>query len=634
MIFLLDKSTYLTNTFMAMSSTSFSLVTIEEVEILQKGDILLSLSDYNDMELDTYLTQLAKVKGFDFLRACIICNDIYVGPYFTDETACISCVMDRCKHNNKNADFVKFANYKLPLTIINVRHKAIEFVNYLDDVLQGKTDLRNRLVIFSNDGIKSSQIISSYECPICQDKSVIKAKELTLSERKKCSHNVHRIRMDFREEEFRSYLDKNFGIFKHEYRNMKSRYSPIYGVEMFLDGDFNESGFGRTYKPGKSRISAYLEAIERYSNSAYRSSKQMIRAAFKDIKDNAVNPEKYVLHNPDFQRMKTEFTSFSEDLVIDWIWGYSIKQQRPVLVPSQMVFYRDLEEFSVNSRFVYESSNGCALGSCVEEAIFHGLLEVIERDNFLVAWYNKLDLVEIDSDSLPRHIKLVVDRLNVENYSLRFFDITMELKIPSVWAILVDENEKALIKTFSAAGCSVNPENAIEAAMFEVITSLPIYQELFNNRADIEKIEKLNQHNEEIVELDDHIMLYAHKDSLKRLEFVLESNNKLPFTKVFTNAEILAQYKNRDLKEDLSNLMHNILAHHEDIIIVDISNNLTDTFSLKCVKVFAQGMLTMTFGENHKRINVDRVKYGPIISGRTANPIDIQNINKEPHPFP
>lgn len=39
---------------MAMSSTSFSLVTIEEVEILQKGDILLSLSDYNDMELDTY----------------------------------------------------------------------------------------------------------------------------------------------------------------------------------------------------------------------------------------------------------------------------------------------------------------------------------------------------------------------------------------------------------------------------------------------------------------------------------------------------------------------------------------------------------------------------------------------------
>ena len=43
-----------------------------------------------------------------------------------------------------------------------------------------------------------------------------------------------------------------------------------------------------------------------------------------------------------------------------------------------------------------ESSNGCASGGCLTEAVYFGLMEVIERDAFLLAWYGRARLPEID----------------------------------------------------------------------------------------------------------------------------------------------------------------------------------------------------------------------------------------------
>ncbi len=635
MNFLLKQDNYFTNYFTAFGGSDFVCIGMDKVGSLAEGDMLVSLSDYNHTCLDKELTRQAKEKGFTFLRACIVCNEIYIGPAYRSRTACIMCVMDRCRHNDKNADFCKFENIPLPVSEEKIEGSMRKAAALLKNAMEQKETWQNKFTVLCGETEKDCFLIPSYQCEVCTEQKEIEALPLEFQSRKKISKEVHRIRDNFQEGQFSIYADKNFGIFRHMYRDMKSRYAPIYGVEMRLDGDFNESGFGRTYYMENAKISAYLEAVERYSNSAFRSPKKLIRAAYKDIKEVAADPQSFILHNPAWQRMETEFIPYTPEVETDWIWGYSFQEKRPVLVPAQMVFYRDLDEFTTGSRYVYESSNGCALGSCLEEAVFHGLLEVIERDNFLVSWYNRLELVEIEENSLPRMVRNVVERLKKEHYRLQFFDTTMELKIPTVWAVLVDENENPVIKTFSAAGCSIVPEKAIEAAMFEVITSVPLYQEIFNNRESKDKINLLNRNQAEVTELDDHIMLYAHGDSLKRLDFILKpEHKKLPLEEIYTSGEELKQYQNEDLKDDLSNLISNILKYHKDIIVVDISNELTDTFSLKCVKVFVQGMLTMSFGENHKRIDIDRVVNGPVVAGRTKQPADIQNMNQEPHPFP
>ena len=82
------------------------------------------------------------------------------------------------------------------------------------------------------------------------------------------------------------------------------------------------------------------------------------------------------------------FTEFDPDRPIDWVWGYSFLQERPILVPELLAYY------SLGGRsqgFVYETSNGCALGGSLEEAILYGIFEVV------VARFVLDDLVRADA---------------------------------------------------------------------------------------------------------------------------------------------------------------------------------------------------------------------------------------------
>lgn len=82
---------------------------------------------------------------------------------------------------------------------------------------------------------------------------------------------------------------------------------------------------------------------------------------------------------------------------------------------------------------MYDSSNGLALGSSREEAVLHGLFELIERDHFLCAWYNRLPLQELDiEDTGLDELKQLLYFLELVGIQVRFFDITMELRVPSV----------------------------------------------------------------------------------------------------------------------------------------------------------------------------------------------------------
>lgn len=86
---------------------------------------------------------------------------------------------------------------------------------------------------------------------------------------------------------------------------------------------------------------------------------------------------------------------------------------------------------------MYETSNGCAIGGSLEEAIFHGILEIVERDAFLLTWYAKLPLPRLDlSSANDTELQLMIQRLRtITGYELHAFNATMEHGIPSLWVI-------------------------------------------------------------------------------------------------------------------------------------------------------------------------------------------------------
>src|SRR5262249_38231856 len=139
------------------------------------------------------------------------------------------------------------------------------------------------------------------------------------------------------------------------------------------------------------------------------------------------------LKQPDFP-----YQGFDEDAVTTWVWGHSFRHSKPVLVPQTYAYYqhKDPDE----PQWAYECSNGCALGGSVEEAVLHGLLEVVERDAFLMSWYGRMPLPQLDLSSVPDpEVRLLAEHVESERgYRLHAFNMTGQERIPCFWAMAVD----------------------------------------------------------------------------------------------------------------------------------------------------------------------------------------------------
>ena len=150
------------------------------------------------------------------------------------------------------------------------------------------------------------------------------------------------------------------------------------------------------------------------------------------------------------------------------MWGHSLRDRRPLLVPEILAYYH--APGGLANRFVQESSNGCASGGSPAEAVYFGLMEVIERDAFLLAWFGRAPLTEIDgSASRSPQTRAMIDRLAMYGYRARFFDTRVTFPVPVVTAV-AERVDGGLGRLCFGAGASLDPEAALAAGLCEIAT--------------------------------------------------------------------------------------------------------------------------------------------------------------------
>jgi YcaO-like protein with predicted kinase domain len=127
--------------------------------------------------------------------------------------------------------------------------------------------------------------------------------------------------------------------------------------------------------------------------------------------------------------------ALDEDIVIEWIEGHDLLAGHPVWVPRDAATLDRTKQ----SRY-WQSSDGLASGNTMEEALFHGLLERIERDAE-VLWKldaparRELSCLEATSfnDAVVNDLK---ERIERQNFRLQLFDMTSDIGIPVISALL------------------------------------------------------------------------------------------------------------------------------------------------------------------------------------------------------
>jgi ribosomal protein S12 methylthiotransferase accessory factor len=499
-------------------------------------------------------------------------------------------------------------------------------------VLRGRpTRLEERAFLINLTTLKSSChfVLPDPLCPVCgqlPEDSSIKA-QISLQPSPKMNAESYRCRSmaELKGVLVKDYLDARTGLLNGKMQDLVSAFADVSVNLPLSTGD--EVSAGRTHSYADSELTAILEGLERHCGLSPRGKRTVVRGSYCNLKDQALDPVKVGLHMKEqYEQPDFPFKPFEPDSSIDWVWGYSFLQERPILVPELLAYYST----GCGRGFVYETSNGCALGGSLEEAIFYGILEVVERDSFLMTWYAQMPLPRLDPYSADdQELPLMLDRLQtVAGYEVLLFNSTMEHGIPSVWAMAKNNKSKG-VNLICAAGAHPDPIRAVKSAVHEVSAMLLTLDGKFEaNRDDYVRM----FHDSSLVRhMEDHSMLYALPEAEQRLQFLTDDRRPL---RTFSE-EFKRPARHTDLTDDLKEFLGVFRRLNLDVLVVDQTTPETLKNGLYCVKVLIPGMLPMTFGHHLTRLTgLDRVLRVPYELGYAKQPLTIEQLNAYPHPFP
>jgi ribosomal protein S12 methylthiotransferase accessory factor len=163
---------------------------------------------------------------------------------------------------------------------------------------------------------------------------------------------------------------------------------------------------------------------------------------------------------------------FDETKEIEWTPIWSITRQTFKYLPTSYCYYGYPDE---EPSATPTCSNGCAAANTLEEAIFHGFMELVERDSVGLWWYNRIKRPAVDLSSF-RHPYLAELQAYYRsiNRALWVLDITSDLNIPAFAAISRKENtaREDIILGF---GAHFDPQLGILKAVTELNQVLSLF---------------------------------------------------------------------------------------------------------------------------------------------------------------
>lgn len=231
---------------------------------------------------------------------------------------------------------------------------------------------------------------------------------------------------------------------------------------------------GKGITPTEAKVSAMMEGFERYS--AEVSDKPDTITSFSRLSDKEVvlNPRELILPN---RISNTDV----ENVDIPWMKGYDLMKDEEIFVPMNAVIHPLDSQYKSIFR---TNTNGLASGNRLEEAIFHGLTEVIERDawSLVEVTRNTGDEIIIDNDShdfkddIQSNSTLfsvldLVNKFNKAGIEIRIKDITSDVNIPTFAAVADDILLKDPALLVIGMGTHTNAEVAIIRALTEAAQS-------------------------------------------------------------------------------------------------------------------------------------------------------------------
>jgi ribosomal protein S12 methylthiotransferase accessory factor len=381
------------------------------------------------------------------------------------------------------------------------------------------------------------------------------------------------------------------------------------------------SSGGSHWLRAAARAAALGEALERHS-AAYVPPPGGVLATAAELGDVAVPPRRFALFHPAQHAADGfPFVPFTEHTRIRWVRGFSLQDGGEAWLPAQLVYLPVASPDADEELIAYATSSGVACAATPEEAVLSALLELIERDAFMLAWRNRLSLPRLDwSDD--RHLSRLDDRYFART-GLRYsaVDLSVFFGVPAALGVVHGASGE-LGALGVGAGCGSSIEVAWRKALAEAFAVHSHVRDALYERPDL-----LGRRAAEIRSFDDHIFFYGSEERASAASF-LDSSNELRSTREIESLE------GAHLCAVIGDVVRRLDARGVASYAVDVTAPDVREAGVAVVRVVCPELCALDVVDTARFLGGSRLYRASFEHGLVSQPFELHDLNPDPHPFP
>lgn len=387
----------------------------------------------------------------------------------------------------------------------------------------------------------------------------------------------------------------------------------LVGAELGAAHGVGGSGFTRAQAIG----AAVGEAAERYSGCFVLHERLLVSTAAA-LGHRATDPASFGLFSPaQYARSGFPFVPFTAATEIRWIEGRDLETGEPAWVPAELVLLQGVEPVG-GVRVGYATSSGLACGRTQAEALERALLEVLERDAFMLAWWRRASPPRLDWSASAWMSATEARYFCGTGLEYHGLDLSAVHGVPVVVGVV-----RGPAGSGAALGVGAAAAPRVEDAWWRALA------EAFASRSACRKLRLLDPARRyaaaghDVRSFDDHIRFYGGDDRAAAASFLWSSATTTPAESV------------ESLDGDVAReLVARIARAGSRAIAVDVTAPDVADAGLHVVKVVAPGLCALDAEHECRFLGAPRLLQVSETDILTPAPRGIDDLNPLPHPFP
>lgn len=338
------------------------------------------------------------------------------------------------------------------------------------------------------------------------------------------------------------------------------------------------SGKGSTEQ--RARISAIMESFERClaerpgvnANISGNISAPSLVESYLNAREKhtVLDPGDLLLSQP-----------YNPSSLLEWIGAYDLLNKEEVFVSANAVFHPYDGPGQCQKLFL-SNTNGLASGNVLEEAILHGLLEVIERDAISTSQFTRDLGKEIVLTEEDGYVYELAQKFKDAGIDLKVWLVPTDTGIPTIIAATDDIKLKDPALLVMGAGSHLKPEIAVARAITEAAQSRVV--QIQGAREDTDR---------------EGFIRGVGYDRMKRLNwFWFEEGEKISLSEV-------QDLSKKSPAENIDVILEKMKSLAERVLVIDLSR---EEIAVPVVRVIIPGFELFTIDRDRKgkRINVGK----------------------------